>query len=60
MRALAALVFAALRGDAFYLPGVAPRTFRYGDKVRAPARDNYTATPFAVRPRPFPFRSSSR
>jgi len=41
MRALAALVFAALSGDAFYLPGVAPRTFRYGDKVRARARGRF-------------------
>ena len=36
-RVLGALVVASL-GDAFYLPGVAPRTFRYGDKARARRR----------------------
>ena len=34
MRSCFALALLAAASEAFYLPGVAPRTFRYGDKVR--------------------------
>jgi hypothetical protein len=34
LRTAVALCACAAIVDAFYLPGVAPRTFRYGDKAR--------------------------
>ncbi|KAH8094060.1 hypothetical protein JL720_4049 [Aureococcus anophagefferens] len=37
MRVVALLLGALAGSDAFYLPGVAPRTFRYGDKARTRA-----------------------
>lgn len=44
-----ALLALAGAGQAFYLPGVAPRTFRYGDRVRRPVgtgrRDRTEANP---------------
>ena len=38
MRVVALLLEALAGSDAFYLPGVAPRTFRYGDKARTRRR----------------------
>jgi len=38
MRVVALLLGALAGSDAFYLPGVAPRTFRYGDKARTRRR----------------------
>ena len=46
MRSCFALALLAAASEAFYLPGVAPRTFRYGDKVRkSSCLPHITSTP---------------
>ena len=58
----AALALALCGGArAFYLPGVAPRTFRYGDKVeRAAASDADTTGRVSAAPRFAPRRTKQR
>ncbi|KAK7253706.1 endomembrane protein 70-like protein [Aureococcus anophagefferens] len=58
MRVVALLLGALAGSDAFYLPGVAPRTFRYGDKARTRAARAALASAARAR-RPAPGRAQA-